>query len=332
MVSTGFGGVSLFLRLFIVGALLLPLRAYAQSPTTVDALVRLGEVLELRLEDGQLEADRLRPAVLVSAVALDPAHQAWFSTRAVEVLLLQLGAGSLRICEACMAPRFVTDSTGLTLQTGPVGLDEVSRLDERYRGGAEPAQVGIWLDEQRSGVSVRIVDLASGQVVFAQNVDPMLAEVKNTARIYHLSSELERRARGDGLTQSFVDIGMFPGQHLSLDWTDQWGDTNRNLSGFTLSVFDPLIGVGASHYRCVKAANMTFGGKLVLSLPTAAVRSIGDVADAGDELLDPLVTIVGVARIPFGRSNYGGLVSLSTNGRLGIGISLMNLRLFPVFP
>ena len=228
-----------------------------------------------------------------------------------------------------MAPRAFVDSGQMTLQTGPIGLDEVARLDDLYRGDAEPARAAIWVDEFRGGVSVRFVDLATGGVIFAQNVDPSLIEVKNTGRMYSLSEEMERRARGDSLTQAFVDIAVYPGQHVSFDWTDQWGPTNHNLSGVTLSLFDPVVGIGAVHYRCIDVLDATVGGKLILSLPTALVRAVDD---SGTDVIDPIVTLVGVVRVPFGRSNYGALLSASTNGQIGLGISLMNISLVPVLP
>ena len=146
-----------------------------------------------------------------------------------------------------MAPRTVVEDGRLTFQTGPVAITDVLRLDAGARGDAPPARTAIWLDEHRGGVSIRIVDLATSRVVFAQNIDPGLTETRNTERMYTLSAELERRARGDSLTQSFVDVAVYPGQHISLDWTDQWGPTNANLSGVTLSLFDPIVGIGAAH-------------------------------------------------------------------------------------
>lgn len=286
-------------------------------------------MLELRLEDGTLSAAALRPAVLVSASPRDPASQSWYVTQVITVLERRLGPGGLRLCEACMAPRAFVDGGQMTLQTGPVGLDEVIRLDDRYRGDAEPARVAIWVDEHRGGVSVRIVDLDTGRLLFAQNLDPSLTEVNNSARLYTLSEELERRSRGDSLTQAFVDIAVYPGQHVSFDWTDQWGPTNHNLSGVTLSLFDPVVGIGAVHYRCIDVLDATVGGKLILSLPTALVRAVDD---SGTDVIDPIVTLVGVVRVPFGRSNYGALLSASTNGQIGLGISLMNISLVPVLP
>lgn len=307
---------------------LLPGSAFAESSTARDSLDRLEELLQLRVEDGRLRAEDVMPAILVSAQPRTEESKVWFSTRAIEVLQHAFGEGGLRLCEACMAPRATVDSGQMVYQTGPVSIEEVVRLDDLSRGGAEAAHSAIWLDEYRGGVSIRIVDTRTSRVIFAQNVDPNLVENTNTQRIYTLSEELERRARGDGLTQAFVDIAFYPGQHASLDWTDQWGKKNRQFSGVTLSLYDPVIGIGASHYYCIGFLHALVGGKVILSMPTAIVQGLGQ----SGSVIDPLLTGVGVIRVPFGRSNFGGLLTVSTNGEIGFGVSLMNISLLPVLP
>ncbi len=318
----------MFLRLAITVLLLLAGVAHADTDTTRYSLDRLEEILELRIEDGHLSPQDVMPALLVSAQPRYEASQDWYATRVIQVLEGAFGSSGLRLCEACMAPRTFVDGGSLSYQAGPVGLAEVQRLDEQSRGTAQPARSAIWVDEHRGGVAIRIVDLSNARVLFAQNIDPNLVENKNTRRMYTLSEELERRARGDSLTQAFVDLALYPGQHISIDWTEQWGLTNQNLSGVTLSVLDPVVGIGASHYRCIDFVNVLVGGKLLLSLPTAVARSVGDTGD----VIDPLVTAVAVVRVPFGRSNYGVVASLSTNGQFGLGVSLMNISLLPVLP
>ncbi len=318
----------MFLRLAVAVMLLVAGTAHAGSDTTRYSLDRLEELLELRVEDGRLAPQDLTPAILVSAQPLYQDSQAWYATRVIELLEHALGDGSLRLCEACMAPRAFVEDGVMTYQTGPIGLDEVVRLDDLGRGDSQPARAAIWVDEHRGGVAVRIVDLRTARVLYAQNVDPSLVEHANTRRMYTLSQELERRARGDSITQAFVDLALYPGQHISIDWTEQWGVTNANLSGVTLSVIDPVVGIGASHYRCLDLVHVLVGGKLIVSLPTAIVRAIGDTGDA----IDPIVTGVAVVRVPFGRSNYGAVLTASTNGQIGLGISLMNISLLPVLP
>lgn len=308
---------------------LLPLAASAGPDATRDALDRLEEILELRVDDGQLAPSEVVPAILVSVEPRYEESEAWFAARSLEVLTHAFGNGNLRLCEACMAPRAFVGDGQLVYQAGPIGLDEVVRLDDQARGDAQPAKTAIWLDEHRGGVAIRIVDLRTARVLFAQNVDPSLVENRNSQRLYTLSEELERRARGDSITQAFVDLAVYPRQHISLDWTDQWGPTNANLSGITLSLIDPVAGVGAVHYRRLELLNILVGAKVIVSMPTALVRLVDD---SGAEIIDPMLTGVALTRVPFGRSNYGAVLSVSTNGVFGVGISLMNISLLPVLP
>lgn len=306
--------------------------AHAGPDATRDALDRLEELLELRLEDGTLDKGDLLPALVVSTRPRYEASGEWFGTSALQAVTGPLGTNGVRLCEACMAPRAWVDDGRVTYQTGPIALDEVIRLDEQARGTGTAARSAIWIDEHSRGVAVRIVDLRTSRILFAQNIDPTLVENDNTERIYSLSEELERRARGGSITQAFVDIGVYPGQHISMDWTDQWGKTNSNLTGISLSLYDPVFGLGASHARRIPVMDTLIGGKVLVSIPTALVRSIG--GDIGNDIdfLDPMLTVTGFARVPFGRSNYGAVLSVSTNGRIALGLSLMNISLLPVIP
>jgi len=288
------------------------------------------ELLEMRLEDGVLTKETVLPALLVSARPRYVDSEGWFGARAIEVVQKAFGTQGMRLCEACMAPRAYVEDGAMAYQTGPVGLDEIVRLDDQLRGNAQAARSAIWIDENVGGVSIRIVDLRTGGVLFAQNVDPLLVESANSKRSFRLSEELERRARRDSLTQAFVDIGIYPGQHVSFDWTDQWGAKNRNLTGFTISLFDPVVGLGANYYYATPLFNTLVGGKIMVSLPTALVRAVGN--NNGVDVVDPLLNLVGVVRVPIGRSNYGVLATASSNGQITLGISLMNISVVPVIP
>lgn len=302
--------------------------AAADPSATREALDRTEELLTLRREDGLLPREAVMPLVVVAATPRYTASEEWFATRVLEVLEAAFGAGGLRWCGACTLPRTDVQEGRLVYQAGVADLQQVAHLDDLTRGDAPPAKAAVWVAETVSGVSIRIVELSTGRVLFAQNVDPDLVEFQRTAAMYSYSAELERRARGDSLTQAFVDVALVPGQHVSFDWTDQWGRENRNLSGVTLSAFDPILGIGATHHRVTRLFHTTVGAKAILSLPTAVVQSVGQEGN----VLDPLVTVAGIVRVPFGRSNYGGLLAVSTNGEVGIGISLLNVSFLPFLP
>ena len=305
--------------------------AQAGSGTSREALARLEETLAARFEEGGFSAKALSPALVVSVRPAYEESKAWYPTAALATLGRVFGSASLRSCEACMAPRVYLDGGRLEQVTADPGVVEITRLDAAGRGSAAPARTAVWLDETGEGVSLRVVDLANSHILLAENFDPGLREAARTRTNTSLARELERRSRGDSLTQTFFDLAMYPGQHLSLDWTEQWGDTNANLSGVTLSLFDPVLGFGGAYYRVMPAArNILVGAKVILSLPTALVASV--TGDTGRRVVDPLITGVFVVRIPIASSYYGVLFTASTNGQVGIGISLMNTSLLPFLP
>jgi len=310
-------------------AALAPSPALAQRETTREALARLEETLAQRQEDGPFMKDLL-PAIVVSTQPAFEETRAWYPTAALTTLAHLFGYASLRSCEACQAPRLFVAEGRLEQNSSDLSAAEIVRLDQTARGSAAPARAAIWLDENALGVSLRIVDLQNSRIVLAENFDPSLTEPRRTRKNWTLTRELERRARGDSLTHTFVDLTVWPHQHLSLDWADQWGDTNANLVGFSLSILDPVLGVGGCYYRVIPFLwNLTVGAQVLLSVPTAVVSNI---SGSNVSILDPLVTGVLLVRLPLFRSNFGLTLSLSTNGKFGIGMSLLNVSLLPFLP
>ncbi|QRO00834.1 hypothetical protein JRI60_18265 [Archangium violaceum] len=311
-------------------AVLLPTVALAQRDTSREALARVEETLTLRLEQGGIALKDVTPAIVVSVSPAFEESRAWYPTAALQTLVRVFGSAALRSCEACMASRLFVEEGRLEQFTTTLGTEEIIRLDENARGKAPPARVAIWLDETLEGVSLRIINLHNSRIVFVQNFDPGLTELARTRRNFTLTEELERRARGDSLTHTFLDVTMYPGQHISLDFAEQWGDTNANLAGLSLSAYDPLIGVGGAYYRVIpNALNIMVGAKVLLSVPTAIASGIGGQTT---EIIDPLLTAVFVVRLPIASSNYGVTFTASTNGRIGFGISLMNITALPFLP
>ncbi len=317
--------------LLAAASLALAPSAWAGREATQESLDRLQETFATRAEEAGVHVKDLLPAIVVSVAPAYEQTRAWYPTAALNAISRVLGAAAVRWCAACEAPRTDVAKGRLEQSSGPVALAEIARLDEGMRGSSPPARSAIWLDETPQGVSLRVVDLRTGRIAMAELLDPRLSRRARTEVNFNLSRELDRRARGDSLTQLFVDLVLFPGQHISLDWTEQWGDTNANLSGLTLSLVDPFLGVGGVYYRAIpEAFNLLVGAQLSVSIPIALVQAFSK----SDQTLlgDNLVTLTGMVRIPIGRSNYGIVASLSTNGRFGVGISLMNVSILPVLP
>lgn len=313
--------------------LLVAAPARADREVTREALARLEETLRMRREDRSSALTELTPALIVSTRPMFEETRTWFPAAARAALVAVLGSSGLRVCEACAAPRtFVADGS-LVQNTGDVSLEELLRLDEGTRGTSAPARTAVWLDETEAGVALRIVELANARVVLAENFEPYLEERARTRRNFSLTRDLERRSRGDALTHVFIDAALYPSQHVSVEWAEQWGPDNGNLAGFVLSAFDPVLGLGAAYHRVIpQALNITVGAKAVLSVPTAVIDLLATQGAAPTQLIDPLMSVVFVVRVPIPQTNFGLTVTGSTNGRFGAGISLMNFSLLPILP
>lgn len=313
--------------LLVAFALVLSTAASAQRAATTDALERLGEVLQPAIEDGSLQG--ISPVIVVGARPAFEATQAWFPTAAVVALADAFGRANLRACEACMQPRVNSQDGRLEYSSVAISLEEIIAIDTNTRGASAPARAAVWVDETDAGVAIRIVSLSTGQILFAQNLDGALREVKRTAQTFNFADDVQRRLRGESLTHVFIDVALFPGQHVSMDIVDQFGDRNLDMAGLTLSAFDPIVGIGGCYHRVIPEAwNLSIGGQLLASIPTAAGNAFG----ISGQVLDPLVTAVLVVRWPIPQTSYAVLGTASTNGQFGLGITLMNFSFLPVLP
>lgn len=309
------------------GALLLSTAAQAQRAETSEALERLRDVLEPVVQDGILTG--VSPIIVVSARPAFETTRSWFPTAAVVALGDAVGRANLRACEACMNPRATMREGAFVYASGTLSLAEIVAIDADMRGVAAPAMAAAWVDETDGGVSVRIISLSTGRILFAENLDGQLQARQRTARTFRFTDDQERRLRGESLTHVAIDIGLLPGQHVSMDILDQFGDRNLDLAGVSLSAVDPFLGVGGAYYRVIpEAFNLTIGVQALVAVPTAASNALG----LEGELIDPLLTGVLVARWPIPHSGFGVLATASTNGTLTIGVSLLNISLLPVLP
>jgi hypothetical protein len=318
----------MLLRLLLTMTMLLATTANAQRGSTSDALERMKEAMRAAVEEGFLQG--MVPVILVSAAPAYEDTRAWFPAAVVAATIEVFGQQNLRVCEACMNPRVSYANGRLEHNSTSVSTLEAVQLDTSSRGAAAPARVAMWVDETPGGVAVRVTSLETDLILFAGNFDGGQLEKKQTASNFSATADLERRLRGDSLTHIFIDAAVYPGQHFSVDVVDQFGDRNLNLAGLTVSAWDPLIGVGAAYYRVIpEAFNLTVGAKVIASIPTIAVNAI---SDQNNQLIDPPLTGVLVVRWPIFDTNYAILGTASTNGRVGLGITLMNFSFLPVLP
>jgi hypothetical protein len=312
--------------LFIV-CLIQSSRGFCGWDNSQESLRRAEEILNLRLEQGYFKSAEVVPALVVSVAPAFEESRKSFQSSALSVLGQVFGAGSLRLCEACDVPQSFATGGKLESRVGTVSLEDLRQIDMASRGEAPPARSAIWLEETHEGVSLRILEIATGRVIYAENVTPLLVWSQRSRKNYDLTKDLERRDRGESLTHSFFDIGIYPTPHLAIDWSEQWGMGNEHLSGITLSFFTPLLGIGPHYARVIPSMfNALLGGKLMLSAPTALVSA---VAQRNTTVLDPLATLIAFVRVPIAGTSLGGFFYFASTGKVGIGVSSLQTSFLP---
>lgn len=312
--------------------------AYAERQSTVESFVRLEEILRDQLDSLALNAGEIFPVIIVRAVPSYEESRTSFADSSIQKLSGAFGPSNVRYCEGCSASHSkIRDSGVEVISPDSMTLADISDFDTAMRGATPPAQTAWWLIENADGITVRGVSLSSGRVVFAQNISPNLASQLRTQRNYTASKDLLRRHRGDSLTHTVFDLGFYPSQHIALDFLEQWGSFNQRFFGVSVSLLDPVLGLGASYGEAFpNLMNTMLGGKLLMSVPTALIRSLTRNlgGDTPTQLVDPLLTLVGVARVPMPILNGDYALNLfaSTNGKVGIGVSTLNTSFLPVLP
>jgi hypothetical protein len=313
--------------------------AAAQRATTDGALARAREAITEAQRDGGVPTDVV--VILVSARPAFVETQASFPAAAAAVVIDVFGARQVRACDACMNPRLVQGDDGVRYDTGEIALNDVLALDASTRGKAPAARLAVWLDETPAGVALRIVDLGDGSLLLSRHLEPGLDTRQRSARHVSVTQDIERRLRGDSLTHVHWNLGLYPGQHLGLELLDQFGPQRQDLAGLSLTMINPVGGIGGAYQRVFPEAwNVTVGAKVIVGVPGLIVQTLNQQTGADADLTafigGPVTTMVS-AQLPIFDTNYAvfafaGLHLPRFTPSMGVGISLLNVHVLPILP
>jgi hypothetical protein len=313
--------------------------AGAQRATTDGALARAREAISDAQRDNVVPID-----VVVLLVSAQPAFEetrSSFPAAAAAVVVDVFGPRQVRLCNACMNPRVVQGEGGLRYDTGELALADLLAVDAAARGTAPAARLGVWLDETPAGVALRIVDLGSGNLLLARHLEPGLATWKRSARHVSVTDDIRRRLRGDSLTHVHWNLGLYPGQHVGLELLDQFGPERRDLAGLSLSVLNPVAGIGgAYHHVFPEALNVAVGAKVIVGIPGLVVEAVNDQAGTDANLtafIGGPITAMTTAQLPIFDTNYAvfafaGVHLPRFSPTVGVGVSLLNVHVLPILP
>jgi hypothetical protein len=314
-------------RLFLMLLLLAQCSAYALLERTQADL----RVVEDRLryefgERGQRRADRDQ-TLQVTPILVAPPQPYWqesksdFAASVMETLThVFTHSGDLIWCTQCYENRvYMSDDNRAVIQNGELSLSDLARL--RKQPAYAAAKSVLITRETPAGIEVRLLAVDDGRILYTGLADSTknLEDVQPPLR---LARELDRRVRGESLTYVGLDVGIYPQSLAQLKFLEQWGSRNQNLSGFVISGYNPTGALGVTYVYMLPfwQRRITAGATVFYNFSGMFQSSSSNSADA---LTGQLMVSYAVS------GSYGFFVSASTEGKLSVGVNLMNPVLFP---
>jgi|GEM_PF-2540621 len=230
--------------------------------------------------------------------------------------------GDLVDCPECDSWRLHGEQKSrLHVMNGPLTGGEISSLsqDSRYRD----AKTIAFIKETPSGVAMTVVALSTGRILFSKVADNT-QNVTTAKPFLHLQAERERRMRGEALSYIFINLGFYPTSAFQIEWVEQWGSRNQHISGFALSLFNPIVSPGiVYHYMLPKYTRFNVNLGLYYPLTSALASAVGQ-----DQSIQDSFVLSGGAQWTFS-SSIALAAQANTEGSFYLAFVFLNPLLFP---
>ncbi len=292
--------------------------AIAGETLPTEAMLRLEERLREQREDGLLPVHRMQTLVIASVVS--DKNNTQVLTNALAQTLGRALAIKVMICDSCAAG-LIQSGERTIYESGFVDLDRVRAAYDTW------PEAALWAEASGPLLSIRIVSVRDGEVLFADTIDPRVDWSARSVRSFSLSRLNERKARGEVILHTQYDIGLLPlagSPHIGWSLMQQWGSSNQYLSGFSLNLSDPILGIGVNWFRVMPGlSNSLLGFKLMASLPRLMTEALSRGSKNNSPIEDKPVSLIGMIKFPmFGPpEKFYFNAYVSTNGSIGLGLS-----------
>ncbi|MCX6131646.1 MAG: hypothetical protein NTX25_21615 [Proteobacteria bacterium] len=176
-------------------------------------------------------------------------------------------------------------------------------------------------------LSIRMVVLNSGELIFASTIDSKVEWSSRSMRNFTDSRLRERQVRGEAIIHRHIDLGLLPlggAPHIGWSIMQQWGSSNQYLSGISISLSNPLLGIGVNWFKVFpRLNNSLIGFKVLGSIPELLTKSLSKGSGSSGLTGDQALTVLGMIKYPlFGQPEQFYLNAyVSSGGSIGFGLS-----------
>lgn len=280
------------------------------------------------IRNGQLSSGLGR--ILIVALRSDQGQAEALKNQLADVMKRNL-EGSVTICEPC----FMTESAWLKdgeISRNYLDRKRISDIIQQHKEWGE-IDVFAFFQEDDKRLSWRLEEARSGDILSAGVVDQGGNWTRRTIGKSTLNEAAERRAAGQPLMHTVLDVAAYPSAFVNIDFLEQWGEYNNRFTGIGLSLYNPTGGIGISHYQIIpQMGKAMVGAQFLLNIPqvlSSAGKKSGSSSSDDDETTPKDQFLLNLMlRYPLTDSGiWNVFFFVSTSASVGAGISLIGIDL-----
>lgn len=310
-----------FLSVFLSGVVF-SCGAFALSESTQADLAVMEDALRFAVDKNPKAIDEWFPCLVAPPQPYWQKSQSDFAGAVWQILKNSFPQNQkdLLSCPECSESRsFVGHDGRLSIQQGELTAVDLHHL--RAQPNYQRARALLTTKETATGIELRITSLSHGEVLFYKLADHRQS-LEQAVQPLRLAKELERRESGKALSYVFIDWGWTPKMMFQVEFLEQWGARNQNLSGLVLSFLEPTGAIGGT-YRYLLPYNRR------LNLSASVFVTLESLTKSSSNKQSPWAMVSqGMAQYAFS-GNYAVFGSINSKGAVSVGITFLNPVLFP---
>lgn len=288
---------------------------------------KLFTILYEKIEDADLRYENIFPITVVRIESEDDDIGqliSYIPTRSPDGKI-----ADINICYECI-------SGSLELSAEEINFEQGGSLNKK------PTKTNMTIIENKFGFVYRLSSTSDSQIVDAATVTKGPSLENRTEKKFSYYKNQERQYEGRSIYHSMFDFAVYPNPHIAWSYLEQWGEYNEYLSGFSLSLAGPGLGLGVAIFKALSSnPKLLVGTKVYANVFNVLQRTItGDSnseeeeteTEEGEEeeergppdgvISDNLITVAIQVRYELLDNGRLGIIAFAnTDASFGVGLS-----------
>lgn len=250
--------------------LLLSERSIARTQAEKLTLInKMFTILYEKIEDADLRYENIFPITIVRIESKDEDIEqiiSYIPTKSPDGKL-----ADINICFECI-------SGSLELSESELNFSQGGSLNKT------PSETNMTIIENDFGFVYRLSSTSNSQIVDAGTITEGPSLENRSEKKFSYYKNQERQYENRSIYHSMFDFAIYPNPHIAWSYLEQWGEYNEYLSGFSLSIAGPGLGLGVGLFKALSSnPKLLIGTKVYANVFNVLQRTITGDTDSEEE-------------------------------------------------